>query len=465
MTLTSYLKISCGTAMALGAIAIAAPASAAPSCMPKVEGPVAITATSKPYEPSSNPYAGGAPPAGEKEEEFFVSCDVAAGHYKTVIHVTLPADPAKQSGVVIAEPWHPSDFWTVYDKARNYYTRTGLVSVAIVATNPVLQNFLVKAEPERYAGLSLPGAAGRGAGGVPPDTTQSEVLGQVGALIKSGGLPGINARKVILGGMSTTGAVTRAYIAYEHATPGAKSVFDGYFPEQSALNGYTTPLPDIDVPIVELQGERELIVMFERGEPNLKYLRADGPNYRLYEVASMSHIATRMATQADGPVTAVRIEPGKPECTGHPWTDFPTDMVYGAALDNLVQWVDKGVPAPHVPRIQTSADNRTIRRDTYGNAMGGWRTSYLEVPTATYHGTWGSYTTTPTGPSDAVVADCEMIGWAEPLSRTTLKNLYPSHRDYVAKVDKSTASLVGQHMLLPADAATLHAEAEKANIP
>src|SRR5581483_11707014 len=108
------------------------PALAAPGCMPKIEGPIAVTATSKPYEPSSNPYAGPTPPKGEKEEEFFVSCTASTGPYKTVIHVTMPSDPARQSGIVIAEPWHGGDFWTVYDKARPYITRAGHVSIAIV---------------------------------------------------------------------------------------------------------------------------------------------------------------------------------------------------------------------------------------------------------------------------------------------------------------------------------------------
>jgi hypothetical protein len=449
-------------------------AGAAPSCMPKLEGPIAITATSKPYEPSSNPYAGPTPPAGQKEEEFIVSCDASTGHYRTVIHVTMPTDPAKQSGIVIAEPWHPGDFWTIYDKARPYITRAGHVSIAIVSSNFVLSNFLKKSMPERYAGLSMPGPAGRGNNGRnaagtsqgPEDQTQSEVLGQVGALIKSGGVPGVKARKVILGGMSATGGVTRAYIAYEHAKPGAKSVYDGYFPEQSALPSYPGPLPDLDVPVVELQGEREMIVAFERGFDKLRFMRADGPLYRLYEVPGMPHIATRMASRLPGDtVPTNKIEPGVADCTEHEWTNFPTDMVFGAALDALVKWVDKGIPAPHVPLIQTSADYRTITRDQYGNALGGFRTSYVDVPIAQYRGTWGSYTVSADGkPSDAKVAKCEMIGWNTYFGQDKLKALYPSHADYVAKVKKSTADLVARRLLLPEDAATLNQEAEKSAV-
>ena len=480
MTSLSHLKTSCGTAIALSALffaAGAAPASAAPSCMPKIEGPIPVTAASKIYEPFSDAYAGGKPPAGEKEEEFFVSCTVSGGAYKTVIHVTLPTDPARQSNVVITEPWHPQDFWTIYDKARNYITSAGHVSVVIVASNFILTNFIKKGNPERYASLTLPGPATGGAGAVgavrpanaprapagPPDTTQSEVLGQVGALIKSGGIPGVKARKAVLGGMSATGGVTRAYIQYEHQTPGAKSVYDGYFPEQAGGD----PIMDLDVPVVEIQGERELIGAFERnGADYLRYRRPDGANYRLYEAPASPHIGTRVAYQAVGPQPTNRIEPGIADCTGHTWSDYPTDMLFDVALDNLVQWVDKGVAAPHVPWIDTSADGSIIHRDEFGNALGGLRMSYVDVPTNTYHANWGHYVTSSTGvQSDTQAAHCDLIGWINPLPAETIKRLYPTHADYVAKVDKDNADLVAKHWLLPADAARLHAEALAAKVP
>jgi hypothetical protein len=445
MTVSRNALVS-GTAFAALMLFQASGAQAA--CAPTIEGPIAVTATSKPYMPKGDV----TPPEGTHAEEFFVSCDVSGGHYKTLIHVTLPTDPKRQSGIVIEEPWHPGDFFTIYDKAKHYIARSGHVSVVVVASNAVLTSYHKKGDPERYASLALPGPAERNAPGAAADTTQSEVLGQVGAFIKSGGIPGVKARKVILGGMSMTGAITRAYIAWEHAKPGVKSTFDGYFPEQSA--GFTAPLQDLDVPVVEIDGEREVIWTFESGADHLRYRRADGPLYRLYEVAGAPHIATRD-----------KIEPGVPDCVGHTWTNFPTDMIFGMALDHLVQWVDKGVPAPHMPRLDTSPDGSIIHRDQFGNALGGVRTSYLDVPVATYHANWGHYVTTSTGPSDALAAKCDQIGWTNPLPPENLKRLYPTHADYVAKVKKSTADLVKRGMLLSADAAALNSEAEQAQVP
>ena len=463
MTMISRLKLTSGAVFALSALfsTVGAAQAALPTCSPKIEGPIAITAASKPYEAPSNPYAGTTPPAGEMEEEFFVSCTVSGGAYKTLIHVTLPTDPAKQSGIVMAEPWHRGDFWTIYDKARKYITRAGHVSVVIVADPYILDSFMKKANPARYAGLTLPGDGASKTQTPANLETEMQVLGQVGAFIKKGGIPGVKARKVLLGGMSQTGGITRSYIQFEHDTPGVKSVYDGYFPQQAGRD----PVMDLDVPVVEIEGEREIVGAFEGGGDHLRYRRPDGANYRLYEAPGSPHIGTRMATQISGPQPTNRIEPGVPECVGHTWTDYPTDMLFAAALDNLVQWVDKGIAPPMVPRMDTSPDGSIINRDQFGNALGGFRVTYLDVPVATFHATWGHYVTTSTGPSDAMAQKCDQIGWTNPLPAETLKRLYPTHADYVAKVDRSIADLESRRMLLPEDGVALHDEAVKSKFP
>jgi hypothetical protein len=276
----------------------------------------------------------------------------------------------------------------------------------------------------------------------------------MGALIKNGGLPGIPSRKVILGGMSQTGAVVRAYLAHEHSRPGLPSVYDGYFPAQSAATSYKEALPDLDVPVIEIQGERELIVVLERGADRVLYRRPDGPKYRLYEVAGLPHVSTRG-----------RREGGGTSCTGHTRSDFPTFFVYASALDNLVAWVDKGIAAPEAPRIKTSADGREVYRDAFGNALGGVRTSYLDVPTATYHSTWARYRMTPSGPSDAEAARCDKMGWVERLPAAQLSTLYTTHDAYVAKVNAALDRLVRDRWILAADARQLRQEAEAAQIP
>ena len=423
--------------------------AAAVTCTPTIEGPIAITSASTPYTRVD------LPSAGAVQQEFFVSCDVAAGHYKTLVHVRLPAASVRQSGIVVVEPWHPGDLWPLYAKTSEYEARAGHVAVIVVG-NPMLLETVIKTKSEgRYSSLSLPGAGARSVSAAPGNsTTEFEVLAQVGNLIKHGGLPGVTARKVILGGMSQTGAVVRAYLAYEHAGPGAKSTYDGYFPSQSAASSYKDAIRDVDVPVVEIQGERELMALTARGFDHVVYRRPDGPLYRLYEIPGMSHVATRG-----------RGEGGGSNCKGHTLNDFPTFYVYGAVLNSAIRWVDAGVAAPHVPWIATSADGREVKRDEFGNALGGYRTSYVDVPTKTFHAMWAPYVTTPAGPSDADAARCDKMGWVAPLSQDQLHKLYSSHDDYVAKVNKSLDAMVAQGRMLVDDAKDLREEARSARIP
>ena len=437
-----------------GLIAVFVPsANAQPAavCTPTIDGPIAVTADSKPYERVAIPQAGAV------EEEFFVSCDVKAGHYKTLIHVRLPKAPVQQSGIVIAEPWHGGNLWTLYAKTSEYDARAGHVAVIIVGSPRVLDNSIKKSNPSRYASLTLPAGAQIKTGTSTQDATELEVLGQVGLLIKKGGIPGVKARKVILGGMSQTGGVTRAYITYEHSGAGAKSVYDGYFPMQSAVSSYATSIPDLDVPVVEVQGERELIdVRVRAGADHIIYRRPDGALYRLYEVAGMPHVQTRGRGEDNV---------GDYGCKGRTLSDYPLFYVYAASLDNLIGWVDKGVPAPHVSWIETNQNGSEIKRDSFGNALGGYRLSYVDVPIATYHSTWADYVMTPNGPSDPEAARCDRIGWMTPLPPEQLKKLYPTHEDYVRKVNDSLKSLVAARLLLFEDAKALADEASAARVP
>jgi hypothetical protein len=59
-----------------------------------------------------------------------------------------------------------------------------------------------------------------------------------------------------------------------------------------------------------------------------------------------------------------------------------------AAWANLTRWVRDGVPAPRQARVSVESVGTPQARvvlDQYGNAVGGVRTPYLDVPTATYY--------------------------------------------------------------------------------
>ncbi len=439
-----------------GAEAAFSTAGASTGCLPKIEGPIAATAQSRPYVPANARVSGvdvNAPPAGYVAEEYFISCTVKGTAYKTLINVMHPADPKGASGFVIVEPWHGGNNWAIYSKVKPYLARKGHAHVTVVARPSVMKNFIKTADAKRYATLSLPN----------DPITESEVLAQAGALLKSGGVKGLNARRVILAGHSSTGAATRRYIADEQgkAKFDGKSVYDGYFPAQGAVsevgkNGLSARIPDIDVPVIELQGERELMIGFTRGATEIVYRRPDGPLYRLYEIPGMSHEPTRDYSE----ITIPTGDPATWVCERKERSSFPQREVFAAALDLLVRWIDTGKAAPHAPLIQVQADGRNVMRDAYGNAKGGWRTPGFEVPVATHYAIAGPY---PVGKQNG--ARCDWIASDKPLDKAQLTKLYASHEDYVAKTDKSVDALVAGGWLLKDDAATFRAEARAAKVP
>ena len=123
------------------------------------------------------------------------------------------------------------------------------------------------------------------------------------------------------------------------------------------------------------------------------------------------------------------------------------------AFANLTRWVRHGVPAPDIPLITTSSSGQ-IETDADGNALGGLRTPYVDVPTETYYGT-----TPGTG-------TCELLwGHDEPFARYYLKTLYPTHSDYVSKVTQDVGKLVGEHYLTAADGRKITAQAARSRVP
>ena len=136
--------------------------------------------------------------------------------------------------------------------------------------------------------------------------------------------------------------------------------------------------------------------------------------------------------------------PGGPGPTGIPdisrgeLTQFPFSYAYRAILVIFLDWVTKGVVPPHAPPIQTAGDD--IVRDEHGNALGGVRHSYLEVPTASYLGTF--------------------VGFQEPFDTAKLRRLYGDEAGYVARVEASLRRLVAERFLLPEHAADLLDEAK-----
>jgi hypothetical protein len=383
------------------------------------------------------------PPPGFVWEQFAIRGLIKDQPFKTLLQVIRPADSDKASGIVIMEPWHRAGYWTLYSKVQSYVTREGHTAAFVIANKNVLDTVIKPQNPTLFSDLSLPDL----------EFSDSEVMAQAGVLLRGGALPDVVCRKLILGGQSTEAYWVRRYISQEHAKAqiDGKHIFDGYFPAQSALSSPRSIIEDIDVPVIELQGESELIRSFANGGTEASFRREDGENYRLYEVPGMPHVCTRNGASALRTATM--------SCFNTNFSNFPLFDVFHAALDNLIAWIDREVEAPTAPRIETLEGGRLIERDKHGNARGGLRTSYFEVPIATVHATNGET------PVNLRAERCDFFAWDEPFSRETLISLYATHDNYVSQVNDALDQIVANRWYLPEDAAAIREEAANADLP
>jgi hypothetical protein len=306
---------------------------------------------------------------------------------------------------------------------------------------------LKNADYPRYAALSHPG-----------DDYAYDIFSQaVKALrIPSGidPLAGLKVRHVLAAGHSQSASRLHGYVTTAQADAG---LIDGFLIDGGGSKSFPA---EPDVPVIHVLEE----FGFTPAEPNVSR------NYRLWEVAGATHADYWILRQQfDAPERALpqmprhsrewgeatdaiagnygyAIEPRELTCVGG-GNLFPKRYAVSAALVRLDEWVRTGRPAPAPPRVEFTADGR-IARDEHGNAVGGLRLPPIDVPVATYDG-----------------ATCVLFGITIPFDPLTLAALYPTHDDYVEKMQTATDRAVSAGVLLPEDADDLMRRARGSSIP
>ena len=372
-------------------------------------------------------------------EEYFVSGRANDAPYTTRIIVRRPKDPAQFSGTVVAEALHAGGRSLIFEWSRvSILTRRHLF-VEIVHS-PANVGLLKTFNAERYASLAI--AQGQA----------NDILAQVGLLVKSGSAPfaAYAVRQTTLMGTSASSGTVRNYFPAHTARrlPNGRPIYDGFL--LTSTNG-NEPLPSVDVPIVQMPTQTEVATWAEAG---IRYRRPDsdapGNRFRLYEVAGMPHNNSRE-------------NPGflNDPCT-LPVTDFPAGAFTALGLDFLVEWIAKGKTPPHAPPIEvdqnTANDGSFLALDEHGNAKGGIRNVFVDVPVAA-NGVMGK------GKTTAQDRLCLLAGTKVPLKTEVLRRLYTSTDDYVAKVDRRLRELVDAGWFLPEYADAVRADARKAAFP
>jgi hypothetical protein len=397
---------------------------------------------------------------GYVEEEYLVSGTArtydeapSTAGYTTRIIVRRPERQRDFNGTAIVE-WNnvtaqhdqtPDWFW-----ARPMAVREGFAYVIVSAQRAghcCAPLSLQTADPLRYGDLDHPG-----------DDYSFDIFSQVAkALLAPSGtdpMDGMRVRRLLATGHSQSAGRLHTYVT--DVQPHAR-LFDGFLLD--GLGSKTFPAPPT-APVIHLLEEWGL----DPAEPN------QTENYRLWEVAGSAHADYWILRQQfDAPE---RVLPRQPQHT-RAWGDavdeeagnygydveprqltcpgggnlFPKRYAVSAALWQLDRWVRTGVPAPQPPRVEFEEDG-TVARDQHGNVRGGLRLPPIEVPIATYLG-------------DV----CELFGATLPFDPDTLRQLYPTHAEYVARMREATDRAVAQGILLPEDADDLMRRAAGSSIP
>ena len=214
---------------------------------------------------------------------------------------------------------------------------------------------------------------------------------------------------------------------------------------------------DLTVPVLNLQTESDTAVLggYEDRQP-------DSDMIRIWEVAGTAH-ADRyvgnlgLTDKGDDPKVAAVVEsryaiPVVLKCD-KPVNSGPQHFVVKAALAALNNWVETGTAPSAADRFEYDEVNQTLVRDELGNAIGGIRTPYVDVPIAVLSGE---------GQDGQIL--CRTYGTTELFSVETLNSLYSSHDAFFNLFSDSVDDAVAKGFLLYPDGELIKSWAASADL-
>lgn len=392
--------------------------------------------------------------------------------YKTRILVYRPVDPAAFSGTVVVEWLNVSgglDAAPDWSYLHTEIFREGHAWVGVSAQINGIEGagggfglHLKQVNPERYGSLLHPG-----------DSFSYEMFAQAAQAVRNptdvaplGELP--VERVIAVGESQSAGRL----VSYVNALGPLYDVFDGYIIHsrgggapalaQSPQDSVPTPpavrvREDLDEPVLMFQAETDLVIL-----NSVPSNQPDSEKFRLWEVAGTAHgdvysLVTSNTDLGDDPSVARVVEVtetsgGVIQCD-LPINAGPAHWVLKAGLHGLVDWIVDGTPLPMADRLSVTPEGDAFELDAHGNALGGIRTNYVDVPVAVLSGLRQS------GESF-----CRLFGTTMLFHEAKLTELYPTETDYVEAVRTSTEAAVAAGFLLPPDAALIVADAEASGI-
>jgi hypothetical protein len=396
--------------------------------------------------------------------------------FKSRLLVRRPLDASKFNGTVVVE-WLNVSGGADGDPGFMYNSdlilREGYAYVGVSAQQVGVQGGglslgsqpgavpLTMADPERYGSLTHPG-----------DAYSFDIFTQAAKAIRepqdADVLEGLKPKLLIAYGESQSAGRMVGYVNGAHVRD---KVYDGFFIHSRGASG--TPYSDgaaatggfggidismftgggahlirddIDEKVFQFQTETDVTGM-------LAFLPARQPDtdkLRTWEVAGTSH-----ADQFIVDFNASMVTGGSLQCDGA--NNGPQYRVIRAALKSLQLWLKDGTAPATGKVLETDSSGKSLR-DEHGNALGGVRSPDVDVPNRTLSGD-------PAMGAGAGSFWCFLFGSNTPFTAEKLKSLYPTHDEYVSKVERSAQQLREAGFLLQPEADGFIHDAQEADIP
>jgi hypothetical protein len=364
----------------------------------------------------------------------------SSGHrYATRILARYPKQLARFSGRVVIEPFNTTygvdrDALWIHVGTMLQAQGDAWIGISVRAWSAAE---LRRRGPARYADIEIPS-----------NELVWDMLRAIGTLVKQGAqhspLHHLGVRHVYLGGYSQSGVDTATFAATFGAltrTADDRPVYDGFLPACHAASltplalgeGLPQfeygPLPPVGVPVIEIQPQSDVEgFSFEEfvnpGSASVRRDDSDAPEdrFRLYEIAGAPHAAKIVGCDGNG-------------------SSFPMSAFVRAAMRMLFQWSENDITPPIAPRIALRIDDvvAEAKVDRFGNAIGGVRSPFLDVPIACYeaHSTPGPL--------------CMLAGRETPLPYEVLAGRYGDVQTYLAEFTISLDATIQAGFLLADD--------------
>jgi hypothetical protein len=377
--------------------------------------------------------------------EFGKDAAVAASGipFRSRLLVRRPASQARFNGNVIVE-WlnvtngYDTDVLWLYQK--EFFIREGYAWVGVSVQDGGVSrapNGIKVWSPARYGSIDLTGG-----GKVTDASLNFDIYSQAGTAVRNvpAVLGGLRVTAVIAAGQSQSASRMGPYLNGVHSRA---PVYDAALLTVSnqAMRA------DLTIPVIKVLSETERAT--SRREPDL-------PKVRVWTVAGATHSEQYSLLSRAAFLMRDLNLPAVDACETPARSRVEIRYVFNAAIDALVKWRKSGTPPPHAPPLvfdetatvpapsaggggrggQAGPPEKPVKRDEFGNALGGIRLAEIAVPVA-----------------KETAELCGLGGTHVPFDATTLNKLYPTHADYVAKVTAASQALVKAGFMLPADAA------------